>query len=82
MPSVLAKLNGILRPNGLIYMGLKEGDHEGCVESDKYPGSKRYFAYYREEELKTLISNNLDIVYNSKSNPSFGMFLNYIARKR
>lgn len=82
LPSVLDKINRILKPNGLLFVGVKEGEHEGWLESDKYPGSVRWFSYYKEDELRQLLNGYLDIIREGKTNPSFGIFLNYICRKR
>jgi len=51
-PGVLSEILGFLKPMGIFYIGMKEGDFEGWKESENYPGHKRYVSYYREGELE------------------------------
>ena len=51
MPSHLARLATALRPGGRVHIGLKEGDGEAR------DGLGRFYAYYREEELRGLLSD-------------------------
>lgn len=82
IPDVLAKLNKILKPNGLLFVGVKEGKGEELFESEKYPGVKRFFSYFNQEEMRDLLKPYFEVIRESKANPSFGIFLDYMCRKR
>jgi len=81
LPPVLAKIGEILRPRGVFYLGMKEGDFEGFKESDRYPGTKRFFAYYTDEQLRTQLSPLFRIVHDSKIVLGDATFLNYLYEK-
>jgi SAM-dependent methyltransferase len=81
LPSVLEKIREILRPSGIFYLGMKEGDFEGFKESDRYPGTKRFFSYYTDEQLRTQLSPLFKIVHDSKIALGDATFLNFLCKK-
>jgi SAM-dependent methyltransferase len=81
LPPVLGKISEILRPRGVFYLGMKEGDFEGFKESDRYPGTKRFFAYYTDAQLRTQLSPLFRIVHDSKIVLGDATFLNYLCEK-
>ena len=53
----------ILKPAGLIYLSVKQGDEEKFVEKDEYKGRTKFFAFYTQDEFKNLIEScNFKIV--------------------
>ncbi len=82
IPGVFNGLDRILKPKGLLFVGVKEGEGEKLFVSDKYPGVQRFFSYFREDEMRQLLSQNFEIIRESNVNPAFGIFLNYVARKK
>jgi hypothetical protein len=60
MPSHLARLWRALRPGGLLYIGLKDGDGE------RLDGLGRFYVYYRRADLLGLLDDagfvELDVV--------------------
>ena len=52
---VLKDLCRILKPEGILFVGVKQGSGEG-LELDKRYGVEKYYAYYSEEELKGLLN--------------------------
>jgi len=45
----------ILKPAGLIYISVKQGNEEKFVEKDEYKGRTKFFAFYTQDEFKNLI---------------------------
>jgi ubiquinone/menaquinone biosynthesis C-methylase UbiE len=52
-PDVLGELHRALRPGGLLFIGVKQGNGERWVEHDG--GQRRFFAFYQEEQLDALL---------------------------
>ncbi len=82
LSSVLIEISRVLRPNGIFYIGMKEGNFEGELVSEKYPGMKRYFSLYRDEELREKLSRNFLMLHTSRVNLGDATFLNYLCRKK
>jgi ubiquinone/menaquinone biosynthesis C-methylase UbiE len=47
----------ILKPAGLIYLSVKQGNEEKFVEKDEYKGRTKFFAFYSQDEFKNLIES-------------------------
>ena len=47
----------ILKPAGLIYLSVKQGNKEKFVEKDEYKGRVKFFAFYTQDEFKNLIES-------------------------
>lgn len=78
---VLEKIKRILKQNGIFYMGMKEGNFEGWIESEKYNKSKRFFSLYGDSELENILLNYFTILYKSKIKLGESTFLNYLCKK-
>jgi SAM-dependent methyltransferase len=62
LPAVLADLSGLLRPVGLMYLGVWGGQNrEGTLENDDHE-PKRFFAFRTDEHLQAYASRNFSIV--------------------
>lgn len=62
LPGVLRRINVILKPAGLFYLGVYGGyDHEGVSERDFYT-PKRFFSFYSDEHLRLVITEVFDIL--------------------
>ncbi len=79
--AVLNKINDILKDSGIFYMGMKEGNFEGWIKSDKYTG-QRFFALYSDEELRRAVGVNFDIFHTSRVELGNAVFLNYLCRRK
>lgn len=64
--NILNEFKRLLRPNGLMYIGIWGGfDREGLLVEDKQT-PKRFFNAYTDDEIKKVVSQTFDIVeYNN-----------------
>ena len=57
LPAVLGSIRRLLRPSGRFYMVVYAGEGEGPLETDlEYYTAQRYFAFYRQAELRAVLS--------------------------
>ncbi|MBS3167506.1 class I SAM-dependent methyltransferase [Candidatus Woesearchaeota archaeon] len=47
-----------LKEKGVIYLAVKEGDGENIIEKKEYNNHPRFYALYKEEELRNLLEEN------------------------
>ena len=47
-----------LKPEGLLFLCVKEGEYEGFMKSNSYGGCERYFSNYTLDELENLLSSS------------------------
>ncbi len=66
LDAVLERICCLLKAGGIFFIGMKEGTSEGWQENSRYPGHKRYFALYTEEELKGRLSKYFTIIHTSR----------------
>lgn len=45
----------VLRPQGLLYISVKQGNDEKFVHKKRYKGHTKFFAFYNKDELKKLL---------------------------
>ena len=82
MPDILQRIHAALRASGMVYVGLKRGDAE---ERDDIG---RFYAYYTETALQTLLRDAGFDILDSRTDESRGMLgrmdkgLHIMARKR
>lgn len=81
-PRVLRNIGRILVNQGIFYLGMKEGDFEGWIESDKYPGMKRFFSLCQDDELREIVSTRFSIIHGSRIELRDAVFLNYLCIKK
>lgn len=56
--STLKGFYNVLKPNGLLFLCVKDGDSEGFSSSKSYGGCERYFSDYRLNELENLLGSS------------------------
>ena len=82
---VLEQIEQVLKPGGLLYMGLYGGyASEGIWEEDNYK-PQRFFAFYEDAHIQRLVSEVFDIEHFAIVPMGDGMKLHYqsiIARKK
>ncbi|MCK4589688.1 MAG: class I SAM-dependent methyltransferase [Nanoarchaeota archaeon] len=54
---VISKIFKILKPKGILFINAKEGTTEGWEFYKRY-NTKRFYAYYQQDELKNLLENS------------------------
>lgn len=57
LPPVLHRIHTLLKPNGYLYLTLKQGDGEGLETDLRYGDYKKFWALYQPEELRQLLEN-------------------------
>lgn len=63
LPGVLREIDRVLRPDGLVYVGVYGGpDQEGVWADDAYE-PQRFFAFYSDEGLRLALSRVFNLVY-------------------
>jgi len=82
MPVVLDKVRDILVDDGIFYVGVKEGEGEGWIESITLNGVKRFYALYSDSEMRDLLDEDFEIVHNSRIKGRNDVYINYLCRKK
>ena len=80
--AILEKIASILKERCIFCIGMKEGNFEGFLESEKYPDGKRFFSLYKDDELREKLSKYFDILHASKVSLRNATFLNYLCKKK
>lgn len=73
--SVLQGIQNILKPNGIFYLGLKQGIGEEFVTnkgSGNLEGARRFFSYYTKEEIENLLTRSGFEVFDYSTNVNRG----------
>jgi ubiquinone/menaquinone biosynthesis C-methylase UbiE len=51
IPKALMEINRVLKIGGHLYLNLKEGEGEGYINDPRYQGAKKYYSYFKKDEL-------------------------------
>ena len=78
LDGVINTLSDILKPQGLLYLSLKEGNGESYKADERYPGVERYWAYYTDEEVTMSLSKYFKRLHFSRTTNGKSVLLNYI----
>jgi len=61
LPDILLQMDRLLKPDGLVYIGVYGGvDQEGIWEDDYYT-PKRFFSFYSDENIQKVVGQVFDI---------------------
>ena len=81
----LDQINRLLRPGGLVYVGVYGGeDFEGALPSDDHEPN-RFFSFYTDIGLLTVLSSVFELVYFRRVDPGWSSsthFQSLIVRKK
>jgi ubiquinone/menaquinone biosynthesis C-methylase UbiE len=80
MTKVIEKISRIIKPQGLLAFALKEGSTEGFEEHVKYPGTKRWFNYYPDAEVRSMFSK-FELLSFNRSVFNKHTFISYLYKK-
>ena len=79
--TALAETHRVLKKEGILGLGLIEGDTEGYRESLGV-NSSRYFAYYKKEEIEDLLKETgFTPFYFETFKPRTKNYLHFLARR-
>lgn len=68
-----------LKPNGIFLVGVIVGDTAGMVERKTMPNSRRYFKYYRREEITEMVSScGFRLLYQEEYQPHTTTYLSQV----
>ena len=77
----LNEIRRVLKPQGILGLGLIEGDTEGYKETGGI-NLPRWFSFYTKREVEKLLKEvNFEIVYFEQFKPKSKNYLNFIGRK-
>lgn len=80
--NALARISELLKPNGLFFVGMIEGNSEILYQGRDKPDKKRFFALYQNNEFKKLLGDYFNIIISKKfSTPRREKYLNYLCQK-
>lgn len=80
--NTLARIREILKPSGVFFVGMVEGDSEMLYQSKDKPDRKRFFALYQDEEFRKILSEYFTIIDSRYfSTPKGEKYLNYLCRR-
>lgn len=81
--NTIARIREILKPGGIFFVGMIEGDAEMMHQSKDKPDRKRFFALYRHDEFKHILSDYFTILSEKDFSTSRGeRYLNYLCQKK
>jgi SAM-dependent methyltransferase len=79
LPRVLAALRALLKPRGLLYMGLYGGfDFEGVWSDDSHV-PQRFFSFHTDDQIQRVVGATFDIVSFCPREPVPGAALHFQA---
>ena len=82
-PKALDEVSRVLKPKGIFFIGMREGEGEGIRKSVNYPGEEIYISFYQDGELKCLLGKNFEVLDFSRTEMDEDhIYLNHLCRKR
>lgn len=78
----LARISEILKEDGLLFLGMVEGNAEKIYRSQDKSAKSRFFALYKDDELRKIINDYFEILKYKRFETSWGeSYLVYVCRK-
>lgn len=83
IPAAVKAWARLLRPNGILFLSVKEGSREGYEVDLLNGGKNKWMSFFSEEELKKFFSGSFDVVDSSSTTATDGVVhLNIFFRVR
>ncbi len=79
--SALKQIYQIIKPKGIFYLGVFQGNGESFKTDNNYPDTKRWFSLYEDEELRKYLEPYFKVLFFSETKLEHN-FLNYILKKK
>ncbi|MBS3175324.1 class I SAM-dependent methyltransferase [Candidatus Woesearchaeota archaeon] len=68
-PKIIKDFHKILKPDGILYIAVKEGSGEEIIRKERYQNLPIFYAFYKKEELEKLLKeNDFEIIESVNSN--------------
>ncbi|MBI5346679.1 MAG: class I SAM-dependent methyltransferase [Chlamydiae bacterium] len=59
IPSILKKIYAILKPNGALFVSVKQNSLDEILAPDsRYEGLEKYWSFFKQSELENFLSNS------------------------
>lgn len=81
LSQVIKSLHAILKPDGVVYVCVKEGDGEVMVR-DVIDSTERFFAYWQRDELQSVFEALFEVVSFKREVVGSRTFLMFFFRKK
>jgi SAM-dependent methyltransferase len=83
LPAAIARTATLLKPRGVLFVAMKEGEGEGLEDHRKYPNTLRWFTHLTETEMESFFTPHFETIYKFRQNvKSKYTFLKYFFRLR
>lgn len=79
--NTLARIKELLKPKGLCFLGMVEGEGEVSYESSTKPGNRRLFSLYKDAEFREILEKYFDLISSKRFETSGQVYLNYMCKK-
>lgn len=82
LDTALAEFFRVLKPEGILYLSVKQGVGERYISKDYYINHRKYFSFYQKDEISSHLST-IGFTVNESSSVllSHGTFIDIIAKK-
>jgi len=81
IPQVILNLKNLLKDNGAIHICLKEGEGEGMIIDKNDSSTKRFFAFWKKEEMLKMLDEHFELIDFEKIKQGNTIFLQFFLRK-
>jgi len=79
---VVSKLHRILAPGGILFVAVKDGDGEGMINDKNHPETKRFFSFWKKEELSVFFEDKFSLIDYDKITLGTRVFLHFMFKKK
>lgn len=79
--NAVARVSELLRPDGLCFVGMVEGEDERLYESPTKPGKRRFFSLYQDAEFQEILLQHFKIISSKRFEANRRKYLNYLCKK-